>query len=269
MTKLETGLSADNLATRKDFIGGSDANIIMNGTPTQVYDLWLEKCGDKSPDDLSWILPVQMGVQSEPLNVKWFQHSTGLKVSIEDHPRMDQDHSFRRATLDGWIASESAVLECKHVNQFSKIAEVTEKYQPQLHHNMSVCGCTKAYLSVFIGTMTHEVVEVDFDPFYADTLLAREKAFWACVKERRAPVDVAPAVAPVDPSDWIEVDMSGNNAWTSLAHDYLETQHQAKIFKATEKSLKELMEPNYGLAFGAGLQIKRAKNGSLRIGLEK
>lgn len=266
---LEQGLSKENLETRHNFLGGSDANTLLNGTPTQVYDLWLEKIGEKAPDDLSWVLPVQMGVQSEPLNVKWFAHETGHSVLLEDKPRVSTEIPFMRATLDGWVPEQQAVLECKHVNQFSKIDEVVQKYMPQLHHNMIVCECEKAFLSVFIGTVTYELVEVPLEEFYAASLLKRERDFWKCVQDRVAPEGFEPVEAPAAPTEFITVDMQGHNEWASHASDWLLNKDAAKTFDASAKALKGLMEPNCGHAHGHGVEIKRAKNGSLRIGEEK
>ena len=54
---------------RKQGIGGSDATRIYQGN---WYDLYLEKIGEKEPDDLSKVLPVQMGVHTEDFNIRWF-----------------------------------------------------------------------------------------------------------------------------------------------------------------------------------------------------
>ena len=62
---------------RKQGIGGSDATRLYNG---DWYDLYLEKIGEKESDDLSRVLPVQMGVYTEDFNIRWFEQETGIKV---------------------------------------------------------------------------------------------------------------------------------------------------------------------------------------------
>ena len=47
---------------RQGFIGGTDAIRIMNG---QWVDLYLEKIGETKPEDLSGVLPVQLGIWTE------------------------------------------------------------------------------------------------------------------------------------------------------------------------------------------------------------
>ena len=64
---------------RKQGIGGSDATKLYNG---EWHTLWLEKTGDAEPVDLSDVLPVQMGVHTEPFNIQWFEKQTGLKVTL-------------------------------------------------------------------------------------------------------------------------------------------------------------------------------------------
>ena len=55
---------------RKQGIGGSDATRLYNG---DWHDLYLEKIGEKEPDDLSDVLPVQMGIHTEDFNIDWFK----------------------------------------------------------------------------------------------------------------------------------------------------------------------------------------------------
>ena len=55
---------------RIGFIGGSDMRRIMEG---DWISLWEEKTGRKKPDDLSDVLPVQLGTFTEQFNINWFQ----------------------------------------------------------------------------------------------------------------------------------------------------------------------------------------------------
>ena len=59
-----TGKSAE---TRRGFIGGSDARIIMGDNEAALLRLWKEKRGEVEPDDLSGDLLVQLGSVTEHL----------------------------------------------------------------------------------------------------------------------------------------------------------------------------------------------------------
>ena len=57
-----------NSADRREFIGGSDAQIIMGSDEAALVRLWREKRGHAEPEDLSGNLIVQLGVATEALN---------------------------------------------------------------------------------------------------------------------------------------------------------------------------------------------------------
>lgn len=255
-------------AARRKTLGGSDANILMNGDPAAILHLWREKRGEAEPEDLSRVLPVQMGTWTEPLNIHWFELMTERLVCNKGDARTHPAYPFMACTLDGVTATASnapAIFEAKHVNAFAKIDEVVQKYMPQLHHNMAVTGLSHAILSVFVGTFTHEVVEVACDDWYLAQLIDREKAFWACVQSGEPPLEMPAVAVSVAPDKWRTVEMEGNNEWAANAADWLAHRDAAKKFTASEKGIKALMEADMGRAHGHGLECKRAKNGSLRI----
>jgi hypothetical protein len=47
---------------RRQFVGGSDARIIMGGDEAALLRLWREKRGEVEPEDLSGNLIVQLGL---------------------------------------------------------------------------------------------------------------------------------------------------------------------------------------------------------------
>ena len=57
-----------NHISRRSFIGGSDARIIMGGDEADLLRLWREKRGEAEPKDLSGNLLLQLGVATEALN---------------------------------------------------------------------------------------------------------------------------------------------------------------------------------------------------------
>lgn len=265
------GLPADELAARASTIGGSDANILASGNPERIYKLWQEKMGLVEREDLSRVLPVQMGNWTEPLNAAWFQQESGLLVTERNARLIDMELTWRSATLDGYIdmGGERAIFEAKHVNAFASMDETVDRYFPQLQHNMDVAGVNKAVLSVFLGTLKYEWLVVDYDEVYASQLLEIEKRFHENMINGTAPVEVSSATKPVDPSDMRDVDMTGNNEWASMADDYLSKEADAKAFEKAKSGLKKMVEADVKMASGHGLIIKRAAGGSLRFSKEK
>lgn len=249
-------------AARRLGIGGSDANVILGGDEEKLIRLWQEKIGAVEPEDLSGVLPVQMGVWTEPFNRAWFQQQTGRVVERHGDTVVSTEHPFMRANLDGITDAGSTYFEAKHVNAFTKEEDALRKYMPQLTHCMLVCGVSKAVLSMFLGTMKYVAIDVELDPLYVAQLVAAERTFWSCV-ETKTPPAVVNIAAPVEAVR--RVDMSMSNAWCDQADKWLKTAGYAKTFDAATKELKKLVPDDAIEAFGAGIIIKRNKAGSLSV----
>jgi hypothetical protein len=67
--------------SRRNFIGGSDARIIMGRDEKAPISLWKEKRGEVGPEDLSANLIVQLGLLTEDLNRTWDERSTGHAIT--------------------------------------------------------------------------------------------------------------------------------------------------------------------------------------------
>ena len=66
---------------RRDFIGGSDARVIMGQDEKALIRLWQEKRGEVGPEDLSGELIVQLGLATEDLNRQWYERNTGRAIT--------------------------------------------------------------------------------------------------------------------------------------------------------------------------------------------
>jgi predicted phage-related endonuclease len=82
--------------SRRAFIGGSDARIIMGRDEAALIRLWLEKRGETGPEDLSGNLVVQLGTATEDLNRAWYERNAGRRV--RDVQRWVLCHEHRRST---------------------------------------------------------------------------------------------------------------------------------------------------------------------------
>jgi len=65
---------------RRQFIGGSDARIIMSPDEAALIRLWKEKRGEAEPEDCDNLV-VQLGVATEALNQTWYERNTGRVVT--------------------------------------------------------------------------------------------------------------------------------------------------------------------------------------------
>ena len=175
-------------STRRFFIGGSDARIIMGTDEAALVSLWREKRGEAEPPDYSDNLVVQLGVATEPLNRRWYEKTTGQAIkdvqSWVRHPVL----RWMAATLDGVVDGTRAVFEAKFMLPWSFSEEAAaEKHMPQLQHNMWVSNATEAVLSIITGGGKWVEIQISADPLYQHLLLTAEKKFWRCMQSGEPP----------------------------------------------------------------------------------
>jgi len=257
------GLNADDLADRKIYINASEAPTICGGDAEKRHRLWLEKTGQAEPEDLSGVLPVQLGSYTEPFNCAWFERMSGMTVTgRQDVLRND----WLRATLDGKCEYNGtpAVWEAKHIGAFSKIDEAMQRYMPQVFVQMHLAECKLAILSLLHGTQNYEWVLVEWDDAYAAQVLAMLEEFRDCVAFSTPPHDT-PALAGPKPTLFRAYDMTGQNEWASHAADWLATKAAADTFKKAEKGIKDIVPDDASEATGHGISVKRSKAGALSI----
>ena len=253
-------------AARLQGIGGSDANIICGGDPEKILRLFQEKRGEIEPEDLSSVLPVQMGTWTEELNRYWFQRETGITVDVLDHPMVHKNHPWMRCNVDGMTVA--AVFEAKHVNQYKAGHgdEVIATYYPQCQHLMAVTQMPLCYLSVFFGTTTWEYFEIQRDEAYIAKLIEAEADFFDCVQTGRIPSACAHLLAPpIAFDDLKSYDMTGSNEWGYHAATFAANKAAAKAFDDAKAALKKLMPHDAREAFAYGVKASRSKSNAISV----
>jgi predicted phage-related endonuclease len=253
---------------RRNFIGGSEARIIVGDNEAALLRLWREKRGEVEPEDLSDNLVVQLGVATEELNRRWYQANSGQVLT--DVQRQVQHPALRwmAATLDGRIEATGAVFEAKFMLPWSFSEEAAaEKYMPQLQHNMWVIAARSAVLSVITGGGKWVEILAHADPLYQHLIVTAERKFWRCVESGEQPQLFG--VEPPKPR--LEavriVDMTASNAWAEFAAAFTRT-HQAHIeHEKARAELKSLVPEDAKEAIGHGVRAKRSRSGAVSFDL--
>ena len=250
--------------SRRSFIGGSDARIIMGNDESALQRLWQEKRGEVEPEDLSGNLIVQLGLATEHLNRLWYERTTGQLVkdaqSWVRHPVIH----WMAATLDGIVEGNGAVFEAKFMLpwSFSEVA-AAEKHMAQLQHNMWVTNATAAVLSIITGGGKWLEINISANSLYQHLLLTAEKKFWRCVESGERPrlFGVEP------PRPRIEavriVDMSASNAWAEFSSVFRRTHGAHLEHENAKAELKGLMPEDVKEAIGHGIRARRSKSGAV------
>ena len=100
---------SDWLEARSNYIGGSDAAAVLGMNPYKTnIELWQEKTGQTTPEDISDKPYVQYGTQAE-------MHLRGLfrldfpeyEVHyVENNLWLNDKYPFAHASLDGWLTEK-------------------------------------------------------------------------------------------------------------------------------------------------------------------
>jgi predicted phage-related endonuclease len=250
--------------SRRSFIGGSDARVIMGGDEAALRRLWQEKRGEAEPEDLSGNLIVQLGLAIEPLNRQWYERTTGSLV--KDVQRWVRHPVIRwmAATLDGIVEGNGAVFEAKFMLPWSFSEErAVEKHMAQLQHNMWVTNATAAVLSIITGGGKWVEIKISADSLYQHLLLTAEKKFWRCVESGEPPrlFGVEPPRARIEAVRI--VDMSASNAWAEFSGVFRRTRDAYLEHENAKTELKSLIPEDAKEAIGHGIRAKRSKSGAV------
>src|ERR1041385_8089981 len=250
--------------TRRSFIGGSDARILMGFDEAALIRLWQAKRGETEPEDLSGNLIVQLGTVTEDLNRSWYERNSGRHVrDVQRHVR----HGlipWMAATPDGVVEGIEAVFEAKFMLPWSFSEEAAaEKYMPQLQHNMWVTNLRSSVLSIITGGGKWVEITVPIDPLYLSVLVSAEKKFWRCVQSGERPhlINAEPPRARIEAVRI--VDMRPSNAWAEFAGLFCGTRQAFLDHERAKGELKALMPEDAKEAIGHGVRGRRSKSGAV------
>jgi predicted phage-related endonuclease len=250
--------------TRRSFIGGSDARIIMGSDEAALFRLWREKRGEIEPEDLSGNLIVQLGLVTEPLNRHWYERNSGQTVECIQHRLRHPVLRWMGATLDGIVAGSGTVFEAKFMLPWSFSEEAAvEKHMAQVQHNMWVTNSRGAALSIITGGGKWVEIKIAADSLYQHLLLTAEKKFWRCVESGEPPClfGVDPPRARIGAVRI--VDMSSSNAWAEFSNAFRRTREAYLEHENAKAELKGLMPEDAKEAIGHGIRAKRSKSGAV------
>jgi predicted phage-related endonuclease len=250
--------------TRRHFIGGSDARIIMGSDEAALVRLWREKRGEAEPEDLSGNLVVQLGTTTEELNRSWYERHSGRRVSDVQRRVKHSAIPWMAATLDGIVEGLEAVFEAKFMLPWSFSEEAAaEKYMAQLQHNMWVTHLRSSVLSIITGGGKWVEIAIPMDPLYLSVLVQAEKKFWRCVQLGEVP-HLIMAEPPRPRIEAIRiVDMSSSNSWAEFAALFRNTREAFLDHERAKGELKALMPEDAKEAIGHGVRGKRSKSGAV------
>ena len=254
---------------RRDFIGGSDARIIMGDDEAALVWLWREKRGEAEPEDLSRNLIVQLGVATEGLNRRWYE---GPMPGGRSSTSSGMSATQRSA---GWGPPSMAAL--RGPGRSSRPSSCCPGRSRRKQPPRSICPSSsitcglwrlgRQLLSVITGGGKWVEIVANADPLYQHLIVTAERKFWRCVESGEPPrlFGVEP------PKPRIEVvrivDMTASNAWAEFAAVFTRTKAAHAEHEQAKAELKGLMPDDAKEAVGHGVRAKRSKSGAVSFDL--
>lgn len=237
--------SPEWVALRKNFIGASDAPIIMEVSPwTTPNQLWREKMGLITKEETA---AMRRGNELEPIARQKFIEEIGYEVFpvVAVHSTV----SFLLASFDGLSESGELAVEIKcpgkedHEKAMNGI--IPEKYIPQLQHQMEVAGLDSMFYFSY-NDRSYKILEIEKDTDYFQKLYQKEKAFWECMQNLEEPELID--------RDYVK---RGDEEWENLAQ---ELKTILKIEDRKEEIRKRLIALSGGLnSMGGGIKLSKVR----------
>lgn len=201
------------LQARKNYIGGSDAAAVIGQNPYKTnLDLWMEKTGQKDPEDISDQPYVKYGTLAEYHLRELFKldYPDYEVVYEENNMWKNPKYPFAHASLDGWLKDPDGrigILEIKTTNIMQSRQkekwdhQIPNNYYCQVLHYLAVTGFEFAILKAQLKYDFSDTVFEQTRHYYIDRkdveddiryLMQAEERFWQQVKNREQPALILP-----------------------------------------------------------------------------
>lgn len=263
---------------RSTYIGSSDAADLLAGRWRKVF---LEKWGRVEREDLSDNFKVQLGVFTEGFHLDWTlmrlrESGEGFTELSRQTTVCHPDHGFIASTPDALIQcgiGDKTPVEVKHSSGSRSMDEMLAYYMPQIQHHLLCTGAPMLLFSVIQGNSEPERRWVGASPEWAEHMLTVYRAFWhdftgGIEPGRNTPADQlvtpAPPASKVPVDGMVARDATGDNLFTAMAQQFIETREAHAQHEAAKKTLKAEVKANEREVFIPGLiTLKRNKAGSI------
>lgn len=240
--------SEEWLAMRKNYIGASDASVIMGSNPWRsIYSLWKDKLGLET--DQVCNVAMERGTFFEPVAREKLTQELGIELNPD--VRFHHKLPYMMASLDAISPDGKVLIEIKvpgkNTHQKALDGIVPEHYFAQCQHQLEVCGLNEMFYYSFDGK-DGVMLKVIRDDKFLQELLRKEKEFWECVTNLEAPELTEKDYTQREDSEWI-----------NKATHYLLMKEKAKTIENTMDSLKKdliQLSGNFN-SQGAGLKLFR------------
>lgn len=242
------GLTAEQLAIRKNGIGGSDAPVVVGVSPYKTpLQLWLEKRGDAVDQEETEVM--FWGTRLEDTIAEVYAEKTGHQIRRQP-TRFSKEHPFMLVNMDRQIINHPrgpGYLEVKNFGQWSaghiqSEDDIQDYVKIQLQHGLAVTGYQWGAYAILIGGQRLFIGQADRDQEVIDFLIEAESSFWRMVQEGIQPeVDGSPRTAKFLANLYPETDGEiltvEDPRITNLARDLVQIKDKLKTVEEEKEAL--------------------------------
>ena len=174
------------LAWRRNGIGASEIGILMGSNTFKTpLTLWDEKCGFKGEDPINPAMA--HGIKNEPIARDWLNKNQQL--NLEPLCLEDTDHSFFRASLDGYDREKRILAEIKCPVSDNILDKAREHralplyWQHQIQWQIMLCNPVRAFVALW--DYRHDsciTIEAFAQPTLQKEMREKAEEFWRMVQ---------------------------------------------------------------------------------------
>jgi hypothetical protein len=260
-------LNAEQMKARKGKITGTDVRTLMLGSPEQIHNLYLQRIGEKEPDNLDHIWIVQMGIALEEPNRRWYEYRSMRPLVRAGEVVTCPSLPWAAVTLDGYDEQVPCPFEAKFAVGFEPMDIVINKHQPQCQWQMLCCQTQSCALSVALAANDPVVTYIDRVQGYIDTMIDRADYFLKCCALRDPPVQLEKVPPPINPTQIYS--MTGNNEWADYAGKFLVNRVAWESYEEAKTALKAMVPDDAKVCFGHGVRVTRDRANRIHIREDK
>jgi len=263
--------------TRRFRITASMIPILMNGDHDAIQNMYLGVLGDPAyqPGGFSETWTACVAQYLEPFVLDWHQQQTGLPITERGVQYFHPTRPFVSCTLDGWRASDNAVIDCKVTNGFRDYDDTVAYYTGQLICQMECKQADNAALVICRGGAEPVEMPVLIDEGYREAVWMAVDEFWHCVETFTPPVPLHfPRIVP--PEKWRKLDLDHDRDlpnWSGEVRELLtawDTTHEiALTHERIKTNIKSLIPDDVGEVLCSSFAIRRDRRNALAIRLRK
>lgn len=192
------------LEERKKYIGASDCAVVMGFSPWKsAIELYYEKTGEVTPEDISNKDAIKMGIKLEPVVADLFYEHNIPKYgtrSLNTYGAADptlcinEKYPFMACSPDAMMFNSGeyeAGVELKTTSEHNKgeweEGKVPYHYILQCQHSMAVMEVNQWYIACLIGGRTYVQQLIERDDDLIALIVEAERRFWDGVQTKTPP----------------------------------------------------------------------------------